>query len=128
MKVKENVTLYKCDFCSKKLFVKHAMENHEKWCGNNPENVRACSGCKFLEETTVDYEQNYNSFGEGYGVIFDAGTETKTSKAFRCAKLDKLVYPLKVEKKGLVEKYPETFENQIPMPKECEFRSDDYFN
>ena len=33
---------------------------------------------------------------------------------------DILVYPTKVERLGLPEKYPETFEDQIPMPKECE--------
>lgn len=116
MNIKENVTVYQCDHCKRKMFVKSAMERHEKWCGNNPNNFKACSGCKFIEETTIEWD--YDAF-DGYG--------TAKSKAFRCTKLDKMLYPLKVEKKGLPEKYPETFDGQDPMPKECEHFSSELY-
>src|SRR5574342_182226 len=119
MKIKKGVTVYTCDYCKKKLFIKQAMERHEKWCYNNPENSKACFGCRFLEETEIPYDVNMNALGQNLGVIFDAYTETRTARGFHCKKLDKTLYPLKVEKKGLPLKYPETFENQEPMPKEC---------
>ncbi len=103
-----NVTVFKCDHCSKKMFRGHAMVNHEKWCTSNPKNFKACSGCSFLEETVNRYDVDTHD-----------GWYTRKSKAFKCTKKDILVYPLKVEKKGLLEKYPETFEDQIPMPREC---------
>lgn len=118
MRVKENITMYHCDFCSKKLFVKGAMERHEKFCGNNPENAKACHGCKFIEEIKIPYTLDY---GDDYGVEREA-------TGFRCKKLDKILYPLIVEQKKLNIKYPETFENQEPMPKECEYRIENVFD
>lgn len=109
MKTKTNVTLYICDHCKKKLLRKWAMEKHEKYCGANPENRRACEGCQHLEETTVE-------------VIYEGIYQDRIvkSKAFRCKALEKMLYPLKVEQRGLLEKYPETFEDQEPMPRTCE--------
>jgi hypothetical protein len=114
MKTKTNVTLYICDHCKKKLLRKWAMEKHEKMCDSNPENSKACSGCAFLQPTTIEVE-----YGDDY---YTGEPVIKMSKAFRCTKLDKLLYPLKVEQRGLVEKYPYTFEGQDPMPKECEHK------
>lgn len=111
MKIKTGVTVYRCDHCKKKMFRKGAMERHEKLCDSNPENYKACSDCCFLQETTVEVYSGTGS--DGY---------TRDVKAFRCTKLDKMLYPLKVEQKGLVEKYPDTFEEQDPMPKECEHK------
>jgi hypothetical protein len=125
MKTKTNVTLYICDHCKKKMQRKHAMEFHEKWCASNPENRRACEGCEHLEETTVEVDYGDNYFNEP--VI-------KQVKAFRCAKLDKMLYPLKAEQRRLPERFPWTFENQEPMPKACEHKTnvsdcfDDLFN
>lgn len=120
MKIKENVTVYQCEHCKRKMFVKSAMERHEKWCDSNPDNAKACVGCKHLEETRIEW--HYDSYYYGTG--------TASSKGVRCIKLDKLLYPLKAERKGLPDKYPETFEGQDPMPKECEhFRSElDFMN
>lgn len=116
MITKENVTVYQCSFCKKKLFVKGAMERHEKWCTHNPDNFKKCTGCMHMEEAEVFYkvEVSYDIYN---------GEETRMSKAFRCRKLDKLLYPMIVEKKGLPGKYPETFKDQQPMPKECEHYS-----
>lgn len=83
------------------------MVNHELTCYSTPKNKRACSGCIHLEEIeTSYYRENRYNYSE---------TEYKT-KAFRCKKLDKILYPYKVEKLKLLEKYPESFEDQEPMP------------
>lgn len=87
------------------------MEHHEKWCPSNPDNCKACSNCIHLEETTVEIYRN----GEGE-------YSPAISKAFKCKVLDKLLYPLKVEMRGLQNKY-ETFDDQEPMPKVCEHQN-----
>jgi hypothetical protein len=110
MKTKTNVTLYICDHCKKKMQRKGAMERHEKWCPKNPENEKACSTCKHLEETKI----------ETYFDAFD-GEHMVERKAFKCVKLDKLVYPLSVQRRGLDKRY-DTFDEQEPMPKECEHK------
>lgn len=111
MKTKTNVTLYICDHCKKKMQRKGAMEEHEKWCPKNPENEKACTYCPFLKETDVTIY--YDTFdGEGSTV----------KKGFRCTKLDKLLYPLSVQRRGLDGRFPEHFGEQEPMPKTCEHR------
>jgi hypothetical protein len=121
MKTIENVTIYKCDFCKKELKRKHAMENHEENCLSNPKNNRAClNGCIYLErvEKEVPFEYYYHP---------DYGSENSMKKVsvFRCSKFDKLMYPFSIErKKDMLEKYPETFEEQEAMPKECNQFSD----
>lgn len=108
MIIKENVTVYQCDHCKKKLFVKGAMERHIKWCTHNPENWVACTGCIHISEEQIEINSD----------------ERRYAKAFRCKKLDQLVYPKKVEKLGLHKRYS-TFDDQIPMPKICEHRTDE---
>lgn len=109
-KMKEQIkTVYTCDHCKKKLFVKNAMVRHEEFCGSNPENIPICSGCEFLEETEKDI------YFDGY-----YGEEKRTAKSFRCTKKDIGLYPLKVVRLGIIDKYPETFHNEILMPTECE--------
>jgi hypothetical protein len=109
MKIKTGVTVYHCDHCKKKMFRKGAMEHHEKWCPKSPENIKACTYCSHLEETEVTV------YWDGY----DGSHESKR-KGFRCTKLDKLLYPLSVQRRGLDGRFPEHFEEQEPMPKECE--------
>lgn len=128
MKIKENTTIYQCDFCNRKMFKKHAMIAHELWCNSNPENFRACSGCKYLEEKQVEYSYNIPTVGQGLGIIFDGKTITKKTTGFRCNKLNKDIYPFKAEKLNLPYKYPETFEGQEPMPKICEHYNSSWEN
>lgn len=90
------------------------MEHHEKWCASNPDNWKACSGCVNLEETLVEVESGYMEDG------------VRDAKAFRCKVLNKLLYPIKVERRGLNKLYPETFKNQEPMPKLCSHRNDGF--
>ena len=101
------------------MFRKHAMERHEKFCESNPENEKACSGCIFLKEETIEHDVMYH---------YDGSESIRNSKAFKCSKKDILVYPTKAERLGLPEKYPETFEDQIPMPKECNDFDDGFGN
>lgn len=113
MFIKENVTIYKCEFCKKELKVKHAMVKHEDDCISNPKNFRICHDCTFCEEKQVDYTVfGFNGYSE---VEVD-----KKANGFYCTKLAKAIYPYKCERKKLPEKYPETFVDQIPMKKDCE--------
>lgn len=116
MKTKERI-VHHCDFCTKKMFVKPAMEKHEKFCYKNPNNRVACEGCEHLKETTIQYVTDYG-YPEG----------TRSSKSFICEKLNKTLYPRIVERLGINEKYPETFEGQEPMPRDCsEFKLSNLF-
>jgi len=117
MKIIPNITIYKCDFCKKEMKRKHAMINHEYSCNENPANKKACHFCEHLEEVKKEtffenpyYHPDYN----------DADGEWKKVKMFRCKKFDKLMYPYSIEKRGLPNKYPCTFEEQEPMPVACE--------
>ena len=111
MTIKENVTLYKCDFCGKKLFRKHAMSNHEEVCFNNPKNFKACMDCKFLEKIQIDAPWN-----QGHP---DYCSNEKQVSTFNCNKLDKMMFPFSIERKKLHIKY-DTYADQEPMPNQCD--------
>lgn len=54
MKIIENTTIYRCDYCNKASVSKGAMVRHEKACSKNPNNRAMCDNCawmKFTEET-----------------------------------------------------------------------------
>lgn len=110
MKITEGITLYQCEFCKKKYFRKHACENHEKFCPSNPDNFKACSGCVFLKEEKVEYVVSNHDYHD----------QGRSSNGFRCSQKDQLLYPLKAERLKLPQRFPETFEDQEPMPKECD--------
>lgn len=113
MIIKENITLFICEFCKKKLFVKQAMKRHEVKCSKNPDNFSACTDCSNLEEKPIEYTRfGFNGYSETEEII-----KTHT---FHCKKLNKDIYPAAVLHKGLPEKYPETFFEQEVMPTECE--------
>jgi len=125
MKTIENVTIYKCDFCKKEFKLKYAMVKHENQCNCNPENFKKCTqGCIFLEteKVFVDYETHYDyEYGEQQ-------YRTEEKMAFRCTKFDKLMYPYSIEKKDLPNRFPNTYDGQEPMPKECaDFNNDQNF-
>ena len=121
MKTIENVTIYKCDFCKKELKRKHAMVKHETECFNNPLNFRPCQTCRYLEkQNDGDTEIHFISGGE------DDIRYEKTPDYFFCKKKNIRVYSPKAEFKGIVEQYPETFEDQEPMPKQCDDYNDNY--
>jgi len=107
MKKIENITIYKCDFCKKKYEKQQACEKHEKYCTKNPENHSICSGCIYLEEKKEEID-NGDSWYAGRMV-----------KYFFCKKHNQRMHPLKCERTGITEKYPEQFEESILFPKEC---------
>jgi hypothetical protein len=119
MTVTENVTVYKCGHCKKKLFIKGAMLRHETNCSYNPANFAKCSGCRHLSEIKIPYTVN------GYNGYYET-EQDREAKGFFCTKLSKKLYPFKVVKKGLLGKYPETFEDQELMPKECDSYDDSF--
>lgn len=108
------MTVYYCDHCKKKMLRKSAMQHHEKWCYKNPENAKACDGCVHFQETEVTILAPHP---------YDGSLCEQKRKGFRCDKLDKLLYPLAIQRRGLDKRYPETFDSQEPMPKECEHQN-----
>ncbi len=109
----ETREIYKCDHCKKLYQVKRACAKHEDNCTRNPKNIAACSGCVFIEQRPTEYW-----YDTGYGEF--SGKSIK----FHCKKLDKDLYPHKVVRTGLLERYPENFEDQEQMPTTCEHRDD----
>lgn len=108
MKVRENVTVYNCDFCNKRYLVKNACLLHETWCGSNPKNFPACSGCEHIEE----YQKEI-WVGEGE----DGYSRNVT--AFRCRAKGIGLYPAKVERLKINTRYPENFIGEELMPTSC---------
>lgn len=45
MKVIENTTAYKCEFCGRTSLRRHNMESHERSCRKNPKNRAMCYNC-----------------------------------------------------------------------------------
>jgi len=113
MKQKEK-TVYYCDHCNEKRFVKNAMIRHEITCKKNPNNKRACYGCIFLTKEDFDFE--HDSGHEG-GIIIEV-----RKQAF-CTKKDIF----------LANHYQEINQHDVinydgveMMPKYCEDRKDTY--
>lgn len=109
MRVEENVTIYRCEHCKKKMFRKHAMVAHEEWCNKNPKNTRVCHFCPHLEKINVriDIEQQY-------------GSHKIETIGFKCNKLNIELYPFSAEKKKLPSRFLESFEEKEPMKNSCE--------
>ena len=108
--MKESIKkVYQCDFCDKRLFRKDAMERHEVVCSHNPVNYDMCHGCNNCEQysktITVDSYDGYF-------------TDERLVTAFKCTKLNLLLYPHKAI--NIQKKYPETFLGEILMPNHCE--------
>jgi len=104
--------VYSCDHCNRKMFVKGACIKHELVCTKNPINFFACSSCAHLEE--IEKEIYVDTFMGGYN---------RKVKGFICTKLNVNMYPPKAQK--LADMYPENFDNEMVMPKECEHKNAD---
>jgi len=111
MIVTENITVYQCEFCKKKLYRKHAMLKHEDLCNNNPKNFKACMDCKFLEKIQID----------AHWIVGNPEyvENSKQVDVFKCNKLDKLMFPFSIERRKLHERF-DTYSDQEPMPVNCE--------
>lgn len=112
MKVLENKTLYKCDFCNKKYQVKRFAEHHEKHCGRNPPNQHKCfQECKFLEKQKEKYDSGDDYYNEPI---------MREKTIFICKHSGNRMYSYIAERKGLVSHQ----EDAIRMPLECgDFKS-----
>lgn len=106
-------TVYLCDFCQKKLFIKQAMERHENICPHNPINEHPCYLCKHFE-----IEEGYNKEHriEGGEYLGEYGAYTK----WKCSKKGIYLHTRRAKQRGLVDTYPETFEGSEQMPNKCD--------
>jgi len=110
--MKEEIkAVYSCDFCKKKLFRKGAMTRHERFCTSNPMNFTKCTLCKFIVEDKKEIEIHDYDYG---------CPSTRKVNSFRCSKKEIGLYPLKVIRLKIIDRYPETFEGEILMPTECD--------
>jgi len=109
----ETKEIYKCEHCNKLYQIKNKCLEHEKICGKNPDNQRACFGCGNLEKKNCTiYQDSY--IGE---------VERKVELLY-CSKINSFLYPPKVEhKKNWYETDP--IENK-PMPRTCKVFDDGY--
>lgn len=53
MKIIENTTAYKCEFCGKTSLRRHNMVSHENACSKNPKNWAMCHDC-------ANFDANYD--------------------------------------------------------------------
>ena len=113
--ITETKEIYKCEHCRKIYQIKRFAEAHEEMCKKNPENKRACFGCKFLEKKETTLYQDHPMGGE----------YTYKRDLLFCNKKEIYVYPPIVEFKGNeIDLGDETNE---PMPKDCQlFIEQDY--
>lgn len=113
MKVIENTTAYKCEFCGKTSLRRHNMESHERACRKNPKNRPMCYNCahkvfKGEQEEITGYWYHYDG-------------EHEDTKLFNCDKCkctgNKMFNPY-----HLNEFWKENLEDEgwIPMPSEFE--------
>lgn len=124
MKIIENVVVYKCEYCDKKLFRKNAMINHEAKCSRNPLNIRACFDCAMCEKVNIKYEPEPQ--------IYCGGLSEST--AFKCLSKNTYMYPPKIEfsEKGIPDYVEfngeEIIQDKMPISCEIKQRQEDDLN
>jgi hypothetical protein len=105
--------IYSCDHCGKLYKRKNACISHEPKCSHNPDNRRACFGCEHLEKVKADYYTDHPMGGEIH-------TEVHVLK---CQKLDKYVYPPRVEHNKSAFEFGDKLNG--PMPRQCDSFKED---
>lgn len=98
MKVLENITIYKCDYCPKWYQLERFANKHEKYCRLNPNNRHAC----------FDYCQH---------LVKERGEESGPFGRpcqFKCNKLNKYLHSYIAERIG----HPDV-ESTERMPLKC---------
>ena len=105
-------TVYSCGYCNRKMFVKNACFRHETVCSKNPANFIMCTGCDHCAEVRKDiYIDTY------------CGEYTRDVKSFYCKAKEVNMYPPKT--KNIAARYPDSFEDEILMPTECDLYKSD---
>jgi hypothetical protein len=84
MKIIENITLYRCDFCRKELKRKHAMVSHELRCYANPVNYRPCLICEHLDNKDIEFDTGTMEYNSGEPIY-------RKAKTFYCKAKDILL-------------------------------------
>lgn len=128
MKEKLNVTVYQCDHCSKKLFRKNAMVNHEVKCSKNPLNIRACFDCSLCKRVDIQFEPSIQ--------VYTEADRLRNTTSFRCSSKKVFMYPPKLEysENGVPEYalYNDDEITQEKMPLKCDLQkieeNIDFFN
>ena len=119
--IRRQVTVYKCPFCPKKMFVHAPMVKHIKFCINNPAglNRALCQNCKHCVKGSEEIDIGDNYF-TGEPII-------KPVTTYTCSVKDIGLYPPIALRKGLVDRYSWQFQNKELMPIRCQFfeRSED---
>ena len=82
MKVIENTTAYKCEFCGKTSLRRHNMVSHEKACKKNPKNRAMCYNCANFD--TNYYEAERVEVSRWYSTWSGDKEETKWMYPHKC--------------------------------------------
>jgi hypothetical protein len=100
-------TVYYCDHCNKKYFIKSACEKHEERCYHNPKNKRPCLTCAHLtkKESTIYYD------------MYDGSEQSRSVDLLFCEKKQLFLYPPSVERKQNM--FDLGDDHNKPMPNEC---------
>lgn len=111
--ITETKEIYKCEHCKRIYQIKRFAESHEIACSKNPDNIRACFGCKNL------VKKDKSLFFDTY-----CGEREVNYNLCYCSKKEMFLYPPKVEHKGTeLDLVDETNE---PMPIKCDFFIEQY--
>ena len=104
-------TTFKCEHCRKLYQIKSACERHEKACSKNPNNERACFGCKFCQKVGVEVTMD-----KVYGEF------TRNVSLLMCKKKDHYLVPPNAHHRGNFiegEDIGDGSKENKPMPIEC---------
>lgn len=111
----ETKEVYKCEYCRKLYQLKRFAVSHEVSCSKNPDNKRACYGCKFMEKKNTSVYVDHPVMGE----------TSYVATLCHCSKKELFLYPHKVEHKG--NSIDLGYELNEPMPRVCElYTEQDY--
>lgn len=111
--ITETREIYKCDHCKKVYQIKSACEKHELRCKKNPDNLKICHGCNFLEKKEVHVNSMYL-----YGT-----DHFEKKQMFYCKKVNTYLFPLSIEVTNSQHLQEDIDDGEIPnepMKKECD--------
>lgn len=78
MKVIENTTAYKCEFCGKTSLNRGCMTQHERACKKNPKNRFLCYNCAHLKSGEQEDITGYDDY------FYGAYETVKTFNCYKC--------------------------------------------